>query len=123
MISSRVPDIQPAIVGCPGDALGIDARGEMGHPRRIQIQPEAEKRIPLTRARQLAGDGQVDREDQHARGIVLEHFTAQHHDLGALRHDAQRRPEGGMHRLRSHSSTPQRVGAREPKRNTPSWGA
>ena len=81
-------DIEPAIVGCLRDAPRVDPRGEFCHARRIQVQLEAQKRIPLTGARQLAGDRQVYREDEHARGIVLEHLTAKHYDLGTLRHDA-----------------------------------
>ena len=85
----RASDIQPAIVRRPGDAIREHPCRELCHARGVQVQPEAEKRVSLARSSHLAGDREIDREDEHARGIVFEHFTAQHHDLGALRHDTK----------------------------------
>ena len=98
----RLPDIQPAIVGRLGDATRVHPRGEFRHARGIQIQLEAEIRIPPAGARHLAGDRQIDGEDEHARGIVLEHLAAEHHDLGTLRHDAEGRAQRGVDGLGRH---------------------
>ena len=112
----RLPDVEPAIVRRLGDATRVDPRGQFGHARGNQIQLEPEKRVPPTGARHLAGDGQVHREEEHARGVVFEHFTAEHHDLGTLRHDAQRRSQRGVDGLGRYASTPQRIRPREAKR-------
>ncbi len=99
--------------------MRVYPRGEFCHARRIQIQPEAEKRIPPTGASHLAGDRQINREDEHARGVVLEHFATKHHDLGTLRHDAQRGPQCGVNGLGRYACTAQRICPRKPKRKHP----
>ena len=92
MASVACPTYSPRLSGGLGDATRVDPRGEFRHARGIQVQLEAEKRIPPAGASHLAGDRQIDGEDEHARGIVFEHFAAEHHDLGTLRHDARHGP-------------------------------
>ena len=103
-VVGRASDIQPAIVGRLGDATRVDPRGEFCHARGIQVQREAEIRILPTGASHLAGDRQIHGEDEQVRGIVFEHFTAKHHDLGPLRGDAQGRAQRGVARPRSSSA-------------------
>ena len=109
-------DVEPAVVRRLGDAIRVYPRGEFCHARRNQIQLEAEKRIPLTGASHLPGDRQIHCEHEHARGVVFEHFTAKHHDLGPLRHDAQRRPQRRVDGLGRDPRTAQRIGPGQPKR-------
>ena len=87
----RASDVQPAIVSSLGDAMRVHPRCEFCDARGIQVQLEAEKRSPRSRSNHLAGDRQIDGEDEHPRRIVFEHFAAKHDDLGTLGHDAEAR--------------------------------
>ena len=118
-VVGRASDIQPAIVRRLGDATRVDPRGELSHPRGIQIEHEAEIRILPTGASHLAGDRQIHGEDEQVRGIVFEHFTAKHHDLGALRRDAQGGAQRGVAGLGRHPREAHGIGAREPKLKRP----
>ena len=114
-VVGRASDIQPTIVRRLGDAARVDPRGELSHPRGIQIQREAEIRILPTGASHLAGDRQIHGEDEQVRGIVFEHFTAKHHDLGTLRRDAQGGAQRGVGGLGRHPREAYGIGAREPE--------
>ena len=97
-----------------GDATRVDPRRELAHPRGIQIHDEAEIWILSTGASHLARDRQIHGEDEQVRGIVFEHFTAEHHDLRTLRRDAEGGAEGGVDRL-GHAGDAYGIGAREPE--------
>ena len=71
-------------------------RRQFRHARRIQVQPEAEERIPAAGSRHLTRNRQIHGEDEHARGVVFEHLVAEHQGLGPLGHKAQGRPERGV---------------------------
>jgi hypothetical protein len=115
----RASDIQPAIVRHLGDAMRVYPLGEFSHARKIQVQLEAEKGLPSARSSHVPGDRQIDREDQHARGIVLEHFAAKHDGLGTLSHHAERRPLRRVNGLLRHPRSAQGIGSREAKRKHP----
>ena len=70
----------------------------------------------------LARDRQIDGEHEQMRGIVFEHFTAEHDDLGALRRDAQSGAQRGVGGLGRHSREAYGVCAREPELERPVVG-
>ena len=118
----RAPDIQATTVRRLGNATRVHPRGELSDPRGIQIEHEAEIWILPAGASHLARDRQIDGEHEQMRGIVFEHFTAEHHDLGALRRDAESGAQGGVAGFGRHSREPYGVRAREPQLERPVVG-
>jgi hypothetical protein len=89
----------------------------------IQFERESEIRIPPTGASHLAGDRQIHGEDEQVRGIVFEHFTAKHHDLGALRRYAKGGAYRGIGGLGRHPREAYGPRARQPELKGPVvWG-
>ncbi len=104
-VIGRAPDIQAATVRRLGNAARVHPGGELCDARGIEIEHEAEIRILPTGASHLGRDRQIHGEDEQVRGIVFEHFAAEHHHLGALRRDAQRRTQRGIGWPQSSSAT------------------
>lgn len=70
---------------------------------RVEVQPETEVRLGRAGPRDLAGDRQINREDEHARRVILVDLLPEHHALRPLRDDAQDRPRHGVYQLRVRS--------------------
>ena len=121
-VIGRAPDIQATTVRRLGNATRVHPRGELCDSRGIQIEHEAEIGILPTGAAHLARDRQIDGEHEQMRGIVFEHFTAKHDDLGALRRDAQSGPQRGVGGLGRHSREAYGVRARQPELERPVVG-
>ena len=116
------PTYRPRLSDALGTPRGYTRAASSADSRGIQIEHEAEIWILPTGANHLARDRQIDGEDEQMRGIVFEHFAAEHDDLGALRRDAQSGAQGGVGGLGRHSREADGVGAREPELERPVVG-
>ena len=105
-----------------GNAVRKHLERQLGDPYRIEPEHEGEERLAHAGTHDLAGDRQIHGVREHARGVIGKHLAPQHHDLRALRHDAER----GRNRPRTISRsgrerrTTQRPGRRSSK--APSYG-
>ena len=90
-------------LGHARQSAGVHAQDELRDLAPVEIEPEAEERLCAARARDLRGHGQVDREGDHARRVVLVGLPPHHHPLRALRDDAQGGPLQPMDELRVRS--------------------
>ena len=80
-------------------AVRVDLQRQLRDLVRIEIELEREERLALAGPDDLAGDRQVDRVRDHARGVVRVDLAPEHDDLRALRDDAQGRRDRRPHHL------------------------
>ena len=88
----------PTLMGA-GNAVRKHLERQLGDPIRIEPEHEGEERLAHAGTHDLAGDRQIHGVREHARGVVGKHLAPQHHDLRALRHDAERGRNRPPHHL------------------------
>src|SRR5262249_2920895 len=86
-----------------GQAVRIHLQDQLGDPVRVEVQPETEVRLGVAGSRNLAGDWQINGEDEHSRRVIFIDLLAEHHALRPLRDDAQGWARHGMYQVRVRS--------------------